>query len=113
MKEKYMRVELATGYCGETSVEYYKLADQNQVETTNEDWERYQAIALNHNEAYGHDFAEWCEEAGLDMEEDNGEYWDEYVIECCEHGYIEIVIADPTDEDDSTFDDGTLEDMEW
>jgi len=113
MKQKYMRVELGTGYCGEDSVQYYKLADQNQIEPTQQDWERYQEMALSHNETYGHEFADWCEEHDLDPDEDNGEYWDEYCIECCEHGYIEIIEADSEDEDDSTFDDGFLEDCEW
>ena len=108
-----MRVELGTGYCGEDSVQYYKLADQNQTEPTQQDWERYEEMALSHNESYGHEFADWCEEHDLDPDEDNGEYWDEYAIHCAENGGIEIIEADPEDEDDSTFDDGFLEDCEW
>jgi len=106
-----MRVELGTGYCGEDSVEYYKLADQNQTNITQEDWERYEEMALSHNESYGHEFADWCEENYIDP--DLADCWNEYVIECCDNGCIEIVEADPEDEDDSTFDDGFLEDCEW
>lgn len=113
MKEKYMRVELGTGYCGEDTVEYYRLADQIQTEPTNEDWEQYGEMALSHNESYGREFSDWCDDHEIDMEEDNGEYWDEYVIHCAEQGCIEIVEGDPEDEDDHTFDDGFIQDWEW
>ncbi len=111
MKQKYMRIELGTGYCGETSVEYYKLADQTQTELTDKDWEQYQEMALDHNETYGHEFLDYCDKNDLDPDDDS--YWDDYAAECSEHGYIEIVEADPDDEDDSTFGDGFIGNWEW
>lgn len=111
MKQKYMRVVLGTGYCGEESVEYYRLSDQTQTEPTKEDWDRYEEMALNHNESYGREYADWCDEHYVDP--DLSDCWDEYVVHCTENGCIEIVEADPEDEDDSTFDDGFIEDCEW
>lgn len=111
MKEKYMRVELGTEYCGETSVEYYKLADQNQTELTDADWERYQEMALDHNESFGHEYSDYCDENELDPED--GESWDAYAIECCEAGGIEIVEADLDNEINHTFNDGFIQNRKW
>ena len=112
MKEKYIRIELGTGFCGETSVEYRRLEDQTKTTLDKEDWDAYQELALSHAESYGRDWGWYCEDNELDPDEDI-DSWDNYCIDICESGYIEIVEADPDDEDDSTFCDGFLEDYEW
>ena len=111
MKQKYMRVELGTGYCGETSIQYYKLEDQTKTGITKYDWDYLEQLAIEHNESYGRDYADYCDQRELDPEDDT--YWDDYMIDCCENCYIEIVEADPEDEDDSTFDDGFIENRTW
>ena len=106
-----MRVELGTGYCGEDTVEYYKLANQNQTEPTDGDYERYTEMAISHNESYGHEYADYCDENELDPED--GSYWDEYCLECCEHGCIEIIEVDLDDEINHTFNDGFIQNRKW
>lgn len=106
MMQKYLRIEFGTGYCGEDEVDYYLLQDQTQTELTAEDWERYQSEAIAHNESFGRDFADWCDENGLDPDEDDGTEWDTYATECAEAGSMEIVEIDSEDSD--AFADGHL-----
>lgn len=109
MIQKYMRVELGTGYCGEDEVRYYLLRDQEQTELTETDYEMYEELAIGHNESYGHEYADYCDEYDADPE--TGELWDEYVCHCCECGSYEIVELD--DEDEDAFADGTLDSWQW
>lgn len=110
MLEKYLRMQLGTGYCGTDEVLYFKLKNQDQTELTPDDYEQYSEYAVGHNESYGYDYQDWLER-NVCVGDEDGEYYDEYVLNCVEAGYIEIVELDP--EDDNSFSDGTLEDMLW
>lgn len=112
MLEKYLRMQCGTGYCGTDEVSYFKLADQNQTELTGSDYERYTECALSHNESFGYDFQDYCDKNDVNADEDTGEYWDDYVLNCAEAGYIEIVELDP-ETDTDCFSDGCLETMLW
>lgn len=105
-------MQLGTGYCGTDEVSYFKLADQDQTELNDCDYERYADYAIDHNEHFGYDLPDYVERNYGDVDDEEiGEYWDEYVLNCVEAGYIEIVELDP--EDDDSFSDGALEDMLW
>lgn len=94
MLEKYLRMQLGTGYCGTDEVLYFKLKNQDQTELTPDDYEEYAQYAVAHNESFGYDLQKYVEDNYLDVDEID-EYWDEYVLDCTEHGYIEIVELDP------------------
>lgn len=112
MLEKYLRMQLGTGYCGTDEVLYFKLENQDQTELTPDDYEQYSEYAVDHNESFGYDLQDYVEKNFEDVDDDEiDEYYDDYVLNCTEHGYIEIVELDP--EDDNSFSDGTLEDMLW
>lgn len=102
MLEKYLRMQLGTGYVGTDEVLYFKLADQDQTELTDDDYEQYSEYAVDHNESFGYDLQKYVEDNFEDVDEIE-EYYDEYVLNCVE--------LDP--EDNNSFSDGTLEDILW